>query len=69
MTRNQCSRSALTAIDACVDFASGENHAGDRALAQASRARVQGRGLSKLLAKVGRRVDQEPVFAIMADGD
>ena len=50
-----------------VDFGAGEHHGLDRAPARC-RARVQRLRSPKLLRKVGRSVDQEPVFAVGAHG-
>src|SRR5690606_36433546 len=51
-----------------VDFAIGEDDAGDGRMAQMAGAGMQRGGRGDLLAQVGRGVDEEPVLAIGADG-
>ena len=52
-----------------IDFAIGQDHAGDRAVAKLPGLGMKLRRRDQLLAQIGRGVDQEPVLAVGADRD
>ena len=52
-----------------VDLAIGQDHARDRAVAELAMFGMQLRRRNKLLAQVGRGVDEKPVLAVGADRD
>ena len=52
-----------------IDLAIGQDHAGDRAVAQLAGLGMKLRRRDQLLAQIGRGVDQKPVLAVGADRD
>ncbi len=52
-----------------IDLAIGQDHAGDRAVAELAGLGVKLRRRDQLLAQIGRGVDQKPVRAVGADRD